>query len=458
MAVLSAILTSARKRFATSSYIPNEKDPVAIHSQMAWRALSSNKRAELISRTSIHLRNSDDVHHPFPVCEEITSWRADQLELYFDVYANVGAEDQTWIPKSHYGKANLLSPVQYAMDVPRKRLYSALQSRGKGIPVPLVPDRCPGIDRWVDMFPADIKEPDDKIEVTVQHLEEDSNARDRCSSIEQFLYSLKRTEQLQTKTKSTTSGVLFMKHVPLVVPLPLLGLDSFGHISRNESQQTNASKPPIEQMCFAQLMSPTAMARTHIAPNGFAKHIRVVLGEIAVFVATLDNEEAEFFCTDTTREERFARRLSDLPVEGLDSSELDWDQEVRKANYGSDSFRPVLSVRHGFQEAAMNWHMVLLRPGDDLFIRPNTPHCVVALQPALTVCGLFYSASNLDRTMIAMTVQHYYGHLCVRDNQLSIAGSCGGILFIRMLSYWRQVIQRNQVFEDQGKEPPSNPV
>lgn len=120
------------------------------------------------------------------------------------------------------------------------------------------------------------------------------------------------------------------------------------------------------------------------------------------------------------------------------------------------TYRPFFSVLNGFLDEAFKWEFLLLRPGDDLFLRPNTPHCIVALEASFLVGGFFYSARCLDRTMSALTMQHYFGHLCVCDDRLATSVSRAGVLLMKMLQHSTKIVKRELSYCINDMDLPEN--
>ncbi len=169
-------------------------------------------------------------------------------------------------------------------------------------------------------------------------------------TIEQFLYSLHRTEQLQSHESYDYAGALFVRHIP-IPPISLKGLDSFAslHASNDPSHSFASSFP---QASYAQLMSPTVMTRTQIAPNGMAKHMRLVLGRAVVFVRhPRPRLSGMLLHDDRQRRRRCARKLASNKIPPC-------PQEKRRlANGEGPEYRPCFSVLNGYLTESFNWEM-----------------------------------------------------------------------------------------------------
>lgn len=269
MASLYAIIESAKVPHNRANYTPGRDHTVSTLSQAKWASWEGSKRMGHFKDKNVHLRNPPGSEHPTPICPDITSWDERRFASYFDILSRVEGEDQSWIPEEHFpiGEADYaLNSADIAMNVPRRMLYDRLKELTASIPVPLRPRPYKDITEWSGILSQLDKQRDPAAAATVsvRVLEEQySSARDRLTTIEQFLFSLKRTEELSVRTKHTTAGVVFLKHIPFQTRLPTQGLDSTAPIhASNYAVQTFTTDPPYDDMTFAQLMSPTAMART----------------------------------------------------------------------------------------------------------------------------------------------------------------------------------------------------
>lgn len=454
MASLFVMIESAKIPHARSAYTPPRNDPVSLFSHLKWESLSLSKRAAIFKDRNIHLRNRPGIPHPWPVCPHITSWDEAQFGAVFDIFARVDAEDQTWLPGDCFpsnASSYALSDRDTAMNVPRKMLYDRLTKLDIPIPVPVRPTVNKDIAPWHGV----LSQSDDQIPIrtsaSVRELEEQhSGARDRLATVEQFLYCLRRADELSHQHANARAGVLFLKRVPFRADFPDHGLDSAAPFSTsNHAGHRFATLTPSDDLRFAQLMSPTAMARTSMAPHGLAQHIRLVLGMIAVFVGVPDCEDVSAICTTTAKEEDYCR----------DPRGRAWTTETRCTNGPEPrSYRPYFSVLNGYLDETLNWNLVVMRPGDDLILRPGTPYAMVALEPSFVVCGYFYSARALQRTMMAMVMHHYYGHLSIADDKLSISTSRAGVLLVKMLNHCQKVLKRQAAYQSTGQHLPDDSV
>ena len=57
----------------------------------------------------------------------------------------------------------------------------------------------------------------------------------------------------------------------------------------------------------------------------------------------------------------------------------------------------------------MKWRCLSLERGDVLLMPPFTPHFVLTTEDCFAVGGHFYNYVNMQRTMKAIVVEHYFG-------------------------------------------------
>jgi hypothetical protein len=140
---------------------------------------------------------------------------------------------------------------------------------------------------------------------------------------------------------------------------------------------------PTRHLCWALLGNKGCITQTHMDASGTCTHVRVVLGSKIWFIAL--------------------------------------DEEVPDTS--------------GFNNK-VSWQQVILRPGDDLYMRPATRHFVVGTEDSFLVGGHFYSCSCFSRTLDAIIMEHYLGDsLTNADHSYSVI-----ILFKLLLSYERVLV------------------
>lgn len=75
-------------------------------------------------------------------------------------------------------------------------------------------------------------------------------------------------------------------------------------------------------------------------------------------------------------------------------------------------------------------------------MHPGTPHFVVSVEDCLAVGGHFYSAPLFDKTMKALVIEHFIGHVVTNTGH----SQCG-IVLLKMMSYTKLLIERLQAWE-----------
>ncbi len=87
---------------------------------------------------SIHLVHDPDSLHPFPLYDDIDRWTEDTFSAHFDIFASFEAETRHGSrPAAHFRGDDGLMEKDYAMNLPRMRLYGKLKKAGEAIPKPM---------------------------------------------------------------------------------------------------------------------------------------------------------------------------------------------------------------------------------------------------------------------------------------------------------------------------------
>ncbi|KLO06043.1 hypothetical protein SCHPADRAFT_946420 [Schizopora paradoxa] len=361
-APLVYMLGSAQGNHLLDEFWVKEDSAVSTLTQVKWQTLSLMQRVTQLEKKTIHLVHDRSVSHPAPILASIRSWSEADLSAYFNIFAS-----------------------DFATNGP----HCWLQNNWKwcGL-VSLPPPELDDVDKWVDTSTGNAQSAISVNEdVSLRVLEEEySDEQDRQASIEQFLFSLHRTEQMATAGSSCIASILFIQHVHLPpTSLPLEGLDSFSQLQTTFGSSHPFSSRILQDVTpYAQLLSPTAMTRIHINPNGLANFMRLVLGYAVVLIGKPEQSSPDAMCTSTSR-----------------------DEEATEGETWPDG-PPVI---RGYLFESMGWEMVVLCPGDDLIVQPGVPHCIVALEASLLMNGLFYSAACLDKTRMSLLVGHWHGHI-----------------------------------------------
>lgn len=191
MAPLLLMTKASRWSHEHSTFREKQNSILSTLSQVNWHQLTPENRGAKLGKQNIHLVHDPSFQHPFPVYPDIHEWTEDDFSTYFDIFASLDAEDQTWLPVANIPsneKAYGLKESDYAMNIPRKRLHERYTRKGdEQVPVPIPPKKKGHVQDWVDYLPGHGKEPEIDDKVSIRVLEEEySNARERQVSIEQF--------------------------------------------------------------------------------------------------------------------------------------------------------------------------------------------------------------------------------------------------------------------------------
>jgi hypothetical protein len=147
---------------------------------------------------------------------------------------------------------------------------------------------------------------------------------------------------------------------------------------------------PAHHLCWALLGNKGCITQTHMDASGMCTHVRVVLGSKIWFVAL--------------------------------------DEEVPDTN--------------GFNNK-VSWQQVILRPGDDLYMRPATRHFVVGTEDSFLVGGHFYSRNCFSRTLDTIIMEHYLG-----DSLTNADHSYSSIILFKLLLLYEKALVMDRTHEE----------
>ncbi|KLO06454.1 hypothetical protein SCHPADRAFT_895409 [Schizopora paradoxa] len=246
--------------------------------------------------------------------------------------------------------------------------------------------------------------------------------------------------------------------------LPIGGLEGFPNLqSQNNPVKPFATESPTLDMRWGLFASGGAVTNAHTDAAGLATYLYIKLGRKLWFIgiptsympeATVINSEQELRLTDAVAQlRRKKRRMMEKNAKEGDAKEGDATEGDAtedgekferlnafplKRTIEGNEYMPYVSTHRGFEIGALRWVVVMLEPGDELYMQPGTVHFVISTEDCIAVGGHFYSPATLDKTMMSLVTERY-----VAPQTTNTAHSRCGVLFLRMLSYLVYVFKNN---------------
>lgn len=482
MARLINIWSKVQKKHAGETFTLSKEDNLAIFSQEEWCKIPYERRRELFATSNVLVVHdkSPNKYHPHPIMPDIKDWKRSQISQHFNLMEVRYVQEQSWFPNRAFEQATMgrwerpISRMQL-VDDGTKTAVQAMLNEPLERPRRVEPRKEGSLWRDTFLYPtggtAQPKETATEAEIR--------NVPDllfRVGTLDQLLHNVNRPD---VKKGTRRHGIVNFLDLPLShdhsFSLPISGLSPFPDLSSiKDPRHMFASDIPHVDFKWGLAASKDAISTTHMDAAGFCTWIRTILGRKLWFIGTPSSTQPHMTIVDSQQEElvreaagalrkciRAKRSLKKGDI--LNNSPRERTDMVN----GNKAF-PYISITDGYVDSAMEWTLVVLNPGDDLcvplayfsccfssneeeirrFMQPGTPHFVISLDNCLAVGGHFLCPSTMDRTLSALTIEHFVGTLVTNTNH----ASCG-IVFIRMLSYVCDVMRREKLYGGKGGDP-----
>lgn len=406
---LQMIFDTIRMRHTAKSFEVGEDDPIRVFPQEVWHDMSPEERLGHFAEKNILLVHdrASGRPHPFPIMKDIKKWDENQIARYFDIFGHRFMHEQSWCPKHEFAelrpKPGASSKNKKSVS-PRKTLrrkgateiddgrFAASKSWFKGsLPKPTRPEsvevaavdseKHPELTEVSDAWPTpdwlngDGHEIDESI--TADQLSANANLRLRAAEIEQFMFQ--RTRRSRFHDGQLIPAVVNFLDLPMSgcpsFGIPIEGLDPFPNLQDHHlPDYTFATQVPHEDFRWGLIASGGAITDTHMDAGGFATIVRLLLGLKLWFIGYPDIDDPMYAVCDSEKEEIFWSAV-DAKGKGTGvtagqfpkTEEQRWKRPLHKRTSSGGRFaRAFISLSDGFQDRALKWFMVVLKPGDDL--------------------------------------------------------------------------------------------
>ncbi|TDL15222.1 hypothetical protein BD410DRAFT_809112 [Rickenella mellea] len=229
--------------------------------------------------------------------------------------------------------------------------------------------------------------------LSMNHENQPSNDDLHRATIQSFIDDLKEPE------KKCVVNYLDIDLSASSMRLPLHHLkDGHNLISRNEPRFAWASPWPYPAFAWGLVASESAISLSHMDAGSLATIIHIITGAKLWFIA--------INCDDVT------------------------------------------PTSDGWDDTQYQWQALLLNPGDDLYMRPGTPHFVVTTKDCLAVGGHFYSAVCFSRSLRAITLEHFFGTMITNTEHPKAP-----IVLCKLFSFYLSLLETRPNSHLAGKLP-----
>ena len=153
--------------------------------------------------------------------------------------------------------------------------------------------------------------------------------------------------------------------------LPTEGLDPLPNIhTSNCPDHPITTPPPFDDLRWALCGSKWAISDAHVDAAGFGTYVRPILGTKIWFIGVPDSEEPESCVMSHKLELDLSKKVRSLRMEKRSNASYKIQDAFpptrRFGESDKKSFRPIISMKTGYEITAMRWVPVVLEKGDDL--------------------------------------------------------------------------------------------